>query len=66
MCSTGTLNLDDQQNLRKQQVTIRGGIECTNLLYEVYENQQTCSTGTPNIKQCKILIKKQVGVRGLT
>ena len=28
MCSTGTPNLDDQQNLRKQQVTIRGGTEC--------------------------------------
>ena len=28
-CSTVTPNLDDQQNLRKPQVTIRGGTDCT-------------------------------------
>ena len=28
-CSTGTPNLDDQQNLRKPQVTIHGGTEYT-------------------------------------
>ena len=31
-CSTGTPNLDDQQNFRKPRVTIRGLTQCTKIL----------------------------------